>query len=194
LAPFVGVSYATLRSDIKYFQSKQLIMKKGSYIKLNRLIGIYSRLSKLYKQRRDKIQLTEKPAVYFADLFKSKVIFANVVSQACKEADKISDRKIARKYLKQVRSAKTFLGLKEGINLAVKTIGKLLGRSKVTAQKYVTRMHDEGIIRKKGNRMAVCTIEYLKVARKQESVQGRLFIDKGIVYERLTNSYFFAVK
>ena len=183
----------TMRRDLKDWCRLRLIEKKGSYIKLNKLTGTNAAMHKTFCNFRMEIESAESSGVYFADLYKKRIIHAYAIAQAYKEKEKIEDDRTAKKYLKHVRSNIAFLGVKEGIYLAFSNIGRLLGRSRTTSHKAITRMRKSALIKSK--QMIQFTgyrAHEFEQYRKASGTYGRLLVKNGLIYQRLANSYCFA--
>jgi len=191
----VGVNYNTVRSQFEFFEFYGLLVrnKQKGFIKIVELTGKIGRLYKLFKTHRKAICASSNPKVYFADLWKARLIKTNIVSQAYREAGKCKDSNNGKKLLKIVRGSRTPLGKKQGINLSLMTIGKVLGRTKGTAHRTIARMAREGIMNVEKRSLFVCEASEFDRHKRTENLYGRLFIREGKVFERLQNSYAFLV-
>jgi hypothetical protein len=186
------LSYNTLRNDINIFADMGLLVRANGFVKLHRLSDSLKSLHTLFKLNRQEIEKQSNPALYFADLYKKKIVFANVIAQSFMEAEKINDEKLKRKYLKHIRQKKAPVGVKEGIFLSLRTIGNIFDRGKTTAYKFIERMNNTAILKiKKNISSALCPAIRINDLRKAENLCGRLFVKDGFVFERLQNSYQF---
>jgi hypothetical protein len=190
-AKAIGINYNTIKRDIKFFSSNGIVIKSRAHFKLNRLESDFKRVYRLWLRFKVEAANDNNPAVYFSDLYKRNIIHRNIICQAYKEAEKIQDPGQRSKYLKIVKGSKTPIGARQGIYLSTGTIGRLLGRCRATAHKYMSRINDSGIIIVQKNYKRVCDASQLEFARRAENLYGRLFIRNGNVYERLQNSYLF---
>jgi len=190
------VNYNTARAQIQFFESYGLLIKnKGNgFIKIvQQLTGTIERLYKLFKRHQKAICESGNPKVYFADLWKARLIKTNIVSQAYREAGKCKDSNNGKKLLKIVRGSRTPLGKKQGINLSLATIGNIMKRTKGTAHRTIERMNESGIIEVKKNSEFVCHVSQIDQFKRTANLYGRLFIKDWRAYERLQNSYSFGV-
>lgn len=187
------INYNTARARISCFESCGLLVrnKAAGVIKIVELTGNVERLYNLFERHRNDIEQSKNPKVYFADLWKRRLIKSNVVSQAFKEAEKCNDRNIARKYLRTVKGSNTQIGASSGINLALSTIGNIIGRSKATAHRAVERMNGEGMIKVKKQSLFVCHVSQVEYFKRKDNLYGRLFVDDFKVFERMQNVYSF---
>jgi hypothetical protein len=186
-----GLSYTTLREDIKRFRTMSLIMVGDGYIKVNKLQKEFRSLWNMFINNESNFAESKAPAVLFSDLYKEKIIKRNVFTQIKMETAKCSEAN-GRKLWRLVRNSKQKVGEKTGVNLSVGTIGNLFGRTKGTGHRYIERMHALGIIRRfRNSRQLEIPYDQFNQVRKAESLYGRLFIRDGKVFERLMNSYIF---
>jgi len=188
-AKTTGISYTTLRDDLKWFNGHELVTIVKKRFRINTLPTRLNSILRLFNNNERLLQESKTPAITFSDLYKNSIIKKNVTTQVYKVC---KDPKIAKKTSRQIRRAKTRIGLKgDGIYLSHKTIGNLFGRSRYTACRYIKRMHDTNIINKKRESKRLGTIKDYPEIRTTEGLYGRVFIKRGIVYERLQNSYLF---
>lgn len=184
------IPYNTLRADLSWFVSNGVLRKDKNNLKLIRLSRTHQSLYGLYIRYAGQISDSKTPAIFFADLYKRKQIHSNVIYQVKKEAAK-SDPINGKKLLKLVNHSKAELGEKQGVYLSLGTIGRLLGRSKTTAYKYMERLNMNAIVGRIKNRAFICHSKEYYYHRKTDKLYGRLFVRNGEVYERLLNSYVF---
>jgi len=187
----IGINYNTIKRDVNFFSSNGIVIKSRAHLKLNRLESDFKKVYRLWLRFRDEAAKHSNPSLYFSDVYKRNILHRNIISQAYREADKIQDPGHRSKYLKIVIGNKTPIGARQGIYLSTGTIGRLLGRCRATAHKYMTRINDSGIIIVQKNYERVCDASQLEFARRAENLYGRLFIRNGNVYKRLQNSYLF---
>jgi hypothetical protein len=186
-----GLSYTTLRDDIKSFRTMRLIMVGNGHIKVNRLQREFRSLWNMFISNGSLLAQSKSPAVLFSDLYKEKIIKRNVYTQIRMEASKCSEGN-GRKLWRLVRNSKQKVGEKTGVNLSVGTVGSLFGRTKGTGHRYIERMHAAGIIRRfKNSKQLEIPFDQFNQVRKTENLYGRLFTKDGKVFERLMNSYIF---
>lgn len=190
-AAVTGISYNTLRLDINWFARIELLVKANGLIKLNVLKKPFKSIASIFDIHRHQIAVRKNPAIFLADLYKSKIIFGNFLIQAYKIAEEIKDEKLRKKYLKSVRSNKTLLGERQGIFFSIRTTGKLFNKCSTTGWKYIERLHGHGILERKKNYAMLFHVSRINEVRQAENLYGKLTIRDGIVYERLQNSYRF---
>ena len=184
-----GLSYNTLRADIRWFCEQNLIIKRADFIRLKTLTNSRKWLYDYYIAHESEINGHKSPALYFSDTYKKTVIFYNVTLQLNHEASRCEES-IGRKLKKLVNIQKVEVGERLGVYLALSTIGRLLDRGKSTAHKYINRMNSDGtLIRKKNFHYLGQVSDILKF--KIDELYGRLTTRNGAVYERLQNSYIF---
>jgi hypothetical protein len=185
------INYNTSRAQISFFGSCGLLVRnKGrGVIKIVELTGVVERLYKLFKQHQGAIMESRNPKVYFADLWKRRLIKSNVVGQAYKEAEKCFDKGISRKFLRTVKRSKTPIGASDGINLLLPTIGDIIGRSRSTAHRAVERMNQSGIIEVWKDKAFVCHVSQIDCHKRQDEVYGKLFVRDCRVFKRMPNRY-----
>jgi hypothetical protein len=188
-----NLNYNSVRMQLSFFESDGLLIrnKTRACIKIVELNGIIEKLYKLFKSHQEAIAGSKNPKIYFADLWKERLIRGNVRKQAIKEAEKCIDKNNGNKLMKIVISSKQPIGKKHGVNLSLLTIGRLMGRTKTTAYRTIERMNNAGILRTVKRSLFVCDISDIDHYRKVESLYGRLFVKGGQVRERIQNSYIF---
>jgi Fic family protein len=184
------ISYNTLRRDIAWFAARGLLIKANGFIKLNTLKGSNKKLYNLFIQHETEIRQSKTPAIFFSDLYKKRLLWNNVILQAKKEAAKHESHN-GKKLLKIVRNSSTVIGENQGIYLSLNTIGKILGRSKTTAFKYIDRLHKSDILPRRRRSGYICHVGDPILPDAMKNLYGRLFIKDGQVYQRLQNGYIF---
>lgn len=184
------IPYNTLRADLSWFVAIGVLWRVKNNMKLIRLTKNYKSLYGLYIKYEGQISKSETPAIYFADLYKRKKIYNNIICQIKREANKC-DPINGKKLLKLVKTSKAEIGEKHGVHFSLGTIGHLFGRSKTTAYKYIERLNLNGIVKRKRNSAFICHLNEYHYHRKAEKLYGRLFVRSSKVYERLLNSYMF---
>lgn len=184
------IPYNTLRADLSWFVAIGVLWRGRNNLKLIRLGKQYKSLYGLYIRYEGQISQSNTPAIYFADLYKRKKIHNNIICQIKREATKC-DPINGKKLLKLVKTSKAKIGEKQGVYLSLGTIGRLFGRSKTTAYKYIERLNLNGIVKRIRNSAFICHLSEYQYHRKTEKLYGRLFVRSGKVYERLLNSYMF---
>lgn len=186
------VNYNTFRGNLKWYSDRGLLLvnKNKSCFKLNRLEKHYRIALSIYKRQQDAILLSKCPAIFFADLYKSKLMWGEVNRQAGAIASKI-DKSSGKKFLETVRKSRRPIGESERIFIPLSKVGELIGKSKQTAWRSVERMNASRIIWRKRNTKEICDVSDLRPARRALELYGRITTKKGIVYERKLNSYFF---
>jgi Mn-dependent DtxR family transcriptional regulator len=192
-AAVTGISYNTIRADLKSLEKDGLIeICNKKLIRLKKMSGYYHKLYITYSNNRDDINNHPKPSLYFSDLVKSKILRTYLLSQANMESKKIIDPTIKRKYLKTVKSTTTALGVSHGINASLTTISKVFGKSKITAFNYINNMKSSGIISVKRKSRFICKVWEFTTDIWKNFINRTFYNEKDYgIYERLPNAYLF---
>lgn len=175
-----GVNYSTFRGNLNWYADHGLLIlnRRKSVLKLNRIDDEYKRALDLYKRHKRTVINQQQPSIFFADLFKSKVMWGHVNLQASAIAYKLfADKGSRKKFLDTVRLSKQPIGesenKSESIFLPLSKIGKLISRSKGTAWKAIRRMNRSGIIVRRLNGWLTTPNKVLYL-RKQNSYSFNL--------------------
>lgn len=189
-----GISYSTLRQDIKRFQADGLVGIHGAMIRFKRLAGDHGRLLLMYREFQSEIDRQENKPDYFASLVHRKEMDHHISKQAYKEAGKIDSVSARKSYLRIVHQTLTPLGAKQEIYLGMTTLSRVFDKSKATAWRYITKAEKGGVISVRRNTkflgFAASADQYISI-RNELRAYGRTFWNRktGKVYMRLLNDY-----
>lgn len=178
-----GINYNTLRADISFFEQKGWIQKSGKYLRLLRLSTSISKFTRFSD--------TSNSDIEFCDLVKKNIFFSGLYRQAKKEAEKINDHKIAKKYLKTVRGSISPIGVNHGIYCSIATIGRIFSKSQSTAKRYISGLKNRRLIGVVNNSKIIGEAKDYNQLKRMPELINRIFLSENVVFLRQTNSYKF---
>ena len=189
-----GLNYNTLiRSHLPFYEKAGLLSRSGPYIILKRLPAKTKTLYTTFIRFETEIRNSKKPEIYFADIFKKKQLWKGLMTQANNVARKTLDKDTGKKYLQTVKRNNARFGVSGngsmytsqqndvpvtttgdhyGLYLSLRLSGKILGRSKTTAYKYINRLGDSDLLKVYKDKKPVITVTKdgsLSHRRKQNS-------------------------
>jgi hypothetical protein len=187
-----GISYNTLRQELKYYQSEGWLRLYGGSIRFTQLRPKDAKRYRLFINNIDILQQQSSPAIYYSDLVKRNILHWEFYHQAQKDLERnCTNDRIRKKVLKHVRQGKTPLGARVGINCSITTVGRIFGKTRLTGFRYVQRMRATGIIQTEQNNVRVCDLKDWDCVRAKTDLYNRCFVIGDSVYERLTLDYIF---
>jgi hypothetical protein len=199
-----GISYNTLRADLKTFERMELLCihrsKNGKKIRFKSLLKhsdpTYLRFLRLFKKYNKTAagrnpENTKGSSMWFADLVTRKNIENIFLSQAFAIAAKderyhdTTFRTILGKHRPTIQWGKY-----TKTHVSLDTIARHLGRSKTTVFKYLNRLQDNDLIQMKKSDRQICTVSEWN-SNFQEAYRNRTYNNGEFVLERLANEYVF---
>lgn len=192
LSQIIDIPYNTFRQDIKAMERLGLLsLHKG--ITLKKWTGRYHSLYHLYKTNEEKLQVSLTGAQEFASMALLKIFKNHVMYQLKREAAKVDDKRVQKKFLRSVQKQGKVIGALQGVYCSLHNVGKLFHKSKTTAFRYIKKLEDQKILKVVRTIEKVCLEKDYKAYRRgiNDALRGKTFVSEGVVFERQLNQYAF---